>query len=236
MSEFQVDGSQMLSSLKDSMSCLSDSVQLSVEHRSPRHRSGYFFIENVFYNDLRDPECIDYSEFVFFILQMLVKVKLTRPCRPIIQWIQTKERASQPGLGMYETARIDQVRFIDLTLRLNYPYLYCHQGNCEHLLIFKEIRLVHPTDPPHQVSYPLQTYLTKTMPPVCQICQLFPGERVTWNDLGAPDQPYVWCHQCFQEFHFDAEGRVLLPHESLEVRLLEDEPPFGNPPEIPENL
>lgn len=66
MSEFQVYSSQTLDSLKDAFKCLSDSVQLSIESRSPRHRSGYFFIENIFYNDLRDANCLDYSEFVFY--------------------------------------------------------------------------------------------------------------------------------------------------------------------------
>ena len=28
----------------------------------------------------------------------------------------------------------------DLTVRLGYPYLFSHHGNCEHLLVFADLR------------------------------------------------------------------------------------------------
>lgn len=49
-------GSQPLTELRDAMYCLSDIAE------GVKTRSAYFFIENVFYNDLRDKANIDYSK------------------------------------------------------------------------------------------------------------------------------------------------------------------------------
>lgn len=46
-----------LTVLRDKMYCLSD---LMLD--GPETKSGYFFIENVFYNDFRDENSLDYSE------------------------------------------------------------------------------------------------------------------------------------------------------------------------------
>lgn len=35
---------------------------------------------------------------------------------------------------------LHNVRFIDLTLRINQPYWLLHQGSCEHFLIIDQIR------------------------------------------------------------------------------------------------
>ena len=32
--------------------------------------------------------------------------------------------------------------------------LYCHQGCCEHLLVVKDVRRLHPDDPQHLAAYP----------------------------------------------------------------------------------
>lgn len=37
---------------------------------------------------------------------------------------------------------MEDTRFVDLTVKVGFPYLYCHQGDCEHLVIITDIRLV----------------------------------------------------------------------------------------------
>mgnify|MGYP002153712715 CR=1 FL=1 len=50
--------------------------------------------------------------------------------------------ANEPGrnLGPYKTKKMEDTTFLDLTLQLGQPYLYMHQGDCEHLIIFSDIR------------------------------------------------------------------------------------------------
>lgn len=56
MQEFAVLGSQKLTELKDVLYCLSDHIG-----DGRQTRSGYFFIENTFYNDMRHKNNVDYS-------------------------------------------------------------------------------------------------------------------------------------------------------------------------------
>ena len=60
--------------------------------------------------------------------------------RVIIDWAKDPQRRKCPGLGLFTSKRMEDVVFEDLRVKLGYPYLYCHQGNCEHLLIFTDMR------------------------------------------------------------------------------------------------
>ena len=61
--------------------------------------------------------------------------------RVMIDWAKDPQRRKCPGLGLFTSKRMEDVVFDDLKIKLGYPYLYCHQGNCEHLLIFTDLRL-----------------------------------------------------------------------------------------------
>lgn len=41
----------------------SDLITGSDVFDGPQYHSGYFFFENVFYNDMRDPSNVDYSKY-----------------------------------------------------------------------------------------------------------------------------------------------------------------------------
>lgn len=69
--EYYVLGSQCLTELKDKFYCLSDEVFSDITTKS-----GYFFIENVFYNDCRSADCIDYSQ-LYFLLRCCNVIYLT---------------------------------------------------------------------------------------------------------------------------------------------------------------
>ena len=49
-------GSQCLSELRDKFHCIADHML-----DGPNHKSGFVFLEDVFYNDMRDPANVDYS-------------------------------------------------------------------------------------------------------------------------------------------------------------------------------
>ncbi|CAG8445473.1 4560_t:CDS:2, partial [Acaulospora colombiana] len=71
MQEFLVLGSQPLTALRDAFYCLRDFYKVTPWEQPTQNAitnltdkktsSSYFFVENVFYNDLRDPRAIDYS-------------------------------------------------------------------------------------------------------------------------------------------------------------------------------
>ncbi|XP_048583981.1 snRNA-activating protein complex subunit 3 isoform X2 [Nematostella vectensis] len=123
--EFLVLGEQKLTTLRDKIYCNSDHIvpgdhsenpDLSC-HATARDicKSGFFFIEEVFYNDMRDPSCKDYSALI-------------------------KDWSKENGVGIFTSQKMETKRFDELVVRLGYPYVYCHQGDCEHLIIFTDLR------------------------------------------------------------------------------------------------
>ncbi|KAJ7406273.1 snRNA-activating protein complex subunit 3 [Willisornis vidua] len=119
-------GSQKLTELRDSISCISD-LQIVGEFSSqpdqaPEHiskdlyKSAFFYFEGIFYNDKRYPECRDLS-------------------RTIIEWSESHDR----GYGNLQSVKMEDYVFNDLLLKIGFPYLFCHQGNCEHIIIVTDI-------------------------------------------------------------------------------------------------
>jgi hypothetical protein len=56
--------------------------------------------------------------------------------RPIVDW---QRRNGSVGLSLRE-ADASTSRWIDMDLRVDYPYVYAHYGQCHHVLLIKEIR------------------------------------------------------------------------------------------------
>ncbi|KAM9207275.1 snRNA-activating protein complex subunit 3 isoform 2-T2 [Dugong dugon] len=126
-------GSQKLTELRDSICCVSD-LQIGGEFsntpdQAPEHiskdlyKSAFFYFEGTFYNDKRYPECRDLS-------------------RTIIEWSESHDR----GYGKFQTANMEDFTFSDLSIKLGFPYLYCHQGDCEHVVVITDIRWVTNND------------------------------------------------------------------------------------------
>ena len=82
------------------------------------YKSGFFYIEGTFYNDLRDEDNKDNS-------------------RVIRDWAATRD------LGPFETARMEDTRIDSLCTRFGYPWVYQHQGDCEHLFCLSDARYCH---------------------------------------------------------------------------------------------
>ena len=59
--------------------------------------------------------------------------------RTIVDWASAPERINSPRLDQFESVDMALVHFDQLIIRLGYPYLYCHQGNCEHLMMFTDV-------------------------------------------------------------------------------------------------
>jgi len=149
------------------------------------YKSGFFFIEGTFYNDMRDPDNIDYSEV-------------------IRGWAEDPSR----GVGPFKAARMEEQRLDQMTLRLGYPYLYQHQGNHEHLVSFVDIRLVGPGDPQSEKDYPMLRSVGSQMPRYCDICQTCIAVWVCKDHIRVPTDPSFFCGDCYKNFNYVDRKRV----------------------------
>ncbi|XP_055488619.1 snRNA-activating protein complex subunit 3 [Leucoraja erinacea] len=189
-------GSQNLTEVRDAISCVSDlqiggefsnTPDLAPEHISKDlYKSAFFFIEGTFYNDLRYSECGDLS-------------------RTIVDWAESHDR----GYGKFHTAKMENYTFNDMCIKVGYPYLYCHQGDCEHIVIITDVRIVHRDDCLDKTLYPCVIKKPWLWTRKCSVCKLFIVRWVTNNDSLAPEDPCCFCDTCFRMLHYDADGNKL---------------------------
>lgn len=215
--EFLVLGCQPLSDLRDCIHCSTDGLMMKAEQYDP---SGYFLIEEVFYNDLREPSAIDYSEPIFDWLKNSENEALKKWQSILAGNLQSKEKAflstvsNTKKLPRFKAADMHKSRFCDLQFRLGAGYLYCHQGDCKHLIVIRDMRLIHQEDVQNQSAYPIITYRAKTRPLKCSVCKIYRAEKVTVDDKWAAESPCYFCKNCYYMLHYQ-DGALLYDEFSV---------------------
>ncbi|KAK4295363.1 hypothetical protein Pmani_032070 [Petrolisthes manimaculis] len=196
--ELLVLGSQKLSVLRDHINCINDMavnkdlshspefVQLSyLTNNSMEFPSGFFYINGVIYDDMRHTDSKRYSE-------------------NIIKWAKKNSE-----IGKIESAVMEETKFEDLELRLGYPYVYMHQGNCEHLLVFTDIRLHHQHDVQDVSQYPVLRGHALKIAQKCNICTICLANWIVKDDPRIM-MPYMHvCDSCLKLFFYNQHGEKI---------------------------
>uniref|UniRef100_A0A8C6TKS5 snRNA-activating protein complex subunit 3 n=1 Tax=Neogobius melanostomus TaxID=47308 RepID=A0A8C6TKS5_9GOBI len=187
-------GSHTLAELRDAICCVSD-VQVCGEFSNnpdmvpdlvskDHYKSAFFYFEGVFYNDMRFSDCRDIS--------------ITT-----IEWAKTR------NFPPFSQGKMEDTRFVDLKVKVGFPYLYCHQGDCEHLVIITDVRLMHRSDCLDKKNYPLLIHKDRIDTQKCAVCHVYIARWYTTNDQFAPSDPCLFCDKCFRMLHYDTEGNKL---------------------------
>ncbi|XP_053695169.1 snRNA-activating protein complex subunit 3 [Sabethes cyaneus] len=192
--EFYVLGSQFLSELRDKIYCqcdmgpffdISEDPQGDLQKKDElRPNSGFFFIHNTFYNDMRNPKNFDYSEV-------------------IRNWADKQKNVCPLKIGsMHET------KFEQLIFRLGYPQVYQHHGNCEHIFVISDCRLLATSDVLERRRYPiLNSYAFPRSIP-CNICGHCEANYIVKNsDQHIFDPAYI-CQVCFRSYHYKDGNKI----------------------------
>ncbi|XP_023320666.1 uncharacterized protein LOC111695532 [Eurytemora carolleeae] len=178
-------GRNTLSELRDMISCSVDNNIVGKQQvdtlrklalrAGDVYKSGFIYINGCFYIDRRHPTNIDYSQV-------------------IRDWVSKADR----GIGPLRKGVMESTTLADLELRVGYPYLYTHQGNHEHLLVFNDVRLVGPEDPQNVNSYPLVRSLGIQMSRHCMVCQTDTATWVTEDNARVSENPFFFCTLCYK--------------------------------------
>ncbi|GLT32265.1 hypothetical protein SLA2020_069430 [Shorea laevis] len=209
---FLVLGQQKFTKLRDKIYCLSDQVMQNAGQHDP---SGYFFIENVFYNDSRDPSAIDYSKPILDWLsnskddalrkwECLVTGQLQQKHREILGSPPTSELPHFEAVNMDEK-KFCNLKFCSLNFRLGAGYLYCHQGDCKHTIVIRDMRLIHPEDVNNQAAYPIVIFQLKPRVQKCNVCKIYRATKVTVDNKWASENPCYFCNHCYTLLHNGAD-------------------------------
>ncbi|KAK4386778.1 snRNA-activating protein complex subunit, partial [Sesamum angolense] len=143
-----------------------------------------FLSEDVFF-DMRDGSAMDYS-------------------KPILDWLEnSKNDALESGNSLFLTTR-----FCDIRFRLGAGYLYCHQGDCKHIIVIRDLRLIHPEDVQNRAAYPLLTLQQKFRYRKCSVCKIYRAAKMTVDDKWAVSNPCYFCDVCYYMLHY-ANGSLL---------------------------
>lgn len=187
--EFQCLGSNLLTELRDKISCICNkkrffelSTNPTAENPEKLSDPGFFFIENTFYNDMRNPNNADYSEV-------------------IRQWANSKKARGYEKIN-FETRRMEQCRFLDLKVSLGFPQLYQHHGNCEHLFTFSYVELLSKHNCLVRELYPLLKSVNAYNAKFCHMCGKREYAYVVKNSKRQLHDPAYLCSVCFISFHY----------------------------------
>lgn len=202
--EILVLGQQLLTELRDKIYCLTDEImKLSKKNDS----SGYFLIEDIFYNDLREAGAIDYSKPILDWLKTSEKTALEKWECIISGELQQKQKellgsGNGPKLPRLKAHSMQSTRFCDFSFRLGAGYLYCHQGDCKHVMVIRDMRLIHPQDVQNRAAYPLIMFQSKLRFQKCSSCKIYKAIKVTVDDKWAPENPCYFCGICYYMLHY----------------------------------
>ncbi|XP_005104759.1 snRNA-activating protein complex subunit 3 [Aplysia californica] len=187
-------GSQPLSALRDKISCSADAIipgdysslpdvdTSCLEKAGDIYKSSFFFIENVFYNDFRQSDNKDYSKI-------------------ILKWASEHMPDAQ-----FTTAAMEKTKFFDLKIRLGHHYLFTHQGNCEHSVLFTDIRIFSSEDVQDFRHYPILTITRLKNRSVCQSCLKFSSKWIVRDSSLIPTDPCFLCRACFKSLLYTKNG------------------------------
>lgn len=133
---------------------------------------GLLFVHDTIYADDREPGSTDYAT-------------------PIATFLDSRTTHTPHIVSL---ARIAP-RLRDLHPRLGLPYLFQHDGDCEHRLIFTDV---------HATSSPAITIDWRRPPRVhaCDVCALRAARHCIFHDRIAERSPAYYCHACHLRAHY----------------------------------
>ncbi|KAI5676738.1 hypothetical protein M9H77_07688 [Catharanthus roseus] len=202
--EFLVLGRQFLTEVRDKIYCLTDDIMKKADQYEP---SGYFLIEDVFCNDTRVASAEDYSKPILEWLENSENEALEKWECIVSGEMQQKHKAvldNATGLQLprFKSVDMQKTRFCDLRFRLGAGYIYCHQGDCKHLIVIRDMRLIHPEDVQNRAAYPLNTFQCKLRFRKCSVCKIYKANKVTIDDKWAAENPCYFCNICYYMLHY----------------------------------
>ncbi|KAL6260810.1 hypothetical protein P5V15_008336 [Pogonomyrmex californicus] len=179
-------GCQTLYELRQKIMCQSDLSITKEISKDPNqkpglmakhiYQSGFFYIEDTFYNDTSMPTNIDYS-------------------RVILEWAAARD------IGPFKIATMD-AQINSLCTRFGFPWVYQHQGYCEHLIVLSDARLMSIDDVLALSAYPRIERIRPISGKNCICCGILNVHWIiTEHDRIPHDVSYI-CNRCFISYNY----------------------------------
>lgn len=185
-------GQQYLHEFRDMIVCACDSVGPFVDvsedpsadvrtedKYADKTNSGFIFFGDTLFNDMRMEGNLDYSQGV-------------------VAWAK-----EQTEIKELKQAKMEGTRFLDLKrVRLGFPYVYQHFGECQHVIVISDIRVITPVDHRVRSYYPYLQLLHNFRNIVCEICGTHEASHSVTGSTQHIFDPVRLCGKCLSSYHY----------------------------------
>ena len=99
---------------------------------------------------------------------------------------------------------MEETRMIDLKVVIGKPYLYVHQGECQHIVTFVKIWRNSEEDKQTTDFYPSDIFTPVLRKKKCKICTIFPAQWTVVDDPLIGDSISYLCPKCLDSLHSES--------------------------------
>ena len=185
------------------------------------NESGFFFIENVFYDDLRSKNSVSLSKG---IVDASKKCFIRCPGMKLDDSDEDQGGEEENGKGKgkengasikkktkekikpsnFTSRDMRETTFSDLEIIPGKSYLDRHQGSCDHILRFRDVRVANMDLETAKLSgehYPIVISEARKMRKPCMCCEIHDATTTAYGDNMAVCSPFFWCDSCLNAAH-----------------------------------
>ncbi|KJP88465.1 hypothetical protein AK88_01917 [Plasmodium fragile] len=180
IAEYELLSWQTLADLTDVFFCFDSS-----NYGLPQFNGSVYYIDGVLYPDLRSPNATDYSACIF---EFYKKKKENNFIRPPYKILQHKAVLAEMEIPLYQKC------------------CFLHQGNCEHRIIFNNIRQYNSLRDKEFSKYPFRTFKPNIAKKFCLCCHKNIAQKIVLDCYLFKENPSYICNCCFDLFLLDGDG------------------------------
>lgn len=111
------------------------------------------------------------------------------------------------------------ILFSDLEIRLGQPYVFLHNGDCEHIFLFTDVYHDYSISRNKNKDESRHCEIWRRSPRVtpCDVCRARMAVKFTTKDPWVDTIPFHYCETCFTDAHYTREGKLFSQSEQLVV-------------------
>ena len=177
------------------------SKHIGYKEANEANESGFFFIENVFYDDLRSKNSVSLSKGIVDASKKCF-IRCPGTWQVLYEMLDKKKEKIKPS--NFTSRDMRETTFSDLEIIPGKSYLYRHQGSCDHILRFRDVRVANMDLETAKLSgehYPIVISEARKMRKPCMCCEIHDATTTAYGDNMAVCSPFFWCDSCFNAAH-----------------------------------
>lgn len=222
--EFLVLGSHTLDTLRDRIYCRTD-----VAEADQHHNASYLYCEGVLYDDRRPGRHVRPLATPAASPEPAAAAGAAGPrflSDEVVAWsLSALREGRSTGWGLLRGGSMAATRFDALRPSLGAHYVYCHQGSCQHIIVFADARLLSPLpgyDLLDSAFYPRHLAQAAIRRRLCSACVRVSARHASFGDALTADTPAFLCDACLDMLHCDASGRAVYAEGATVIPYLHD--------------